>query len=80
MDDDKLGKRRATNRRSQKRTREHKESLMKSLQEENELLKERLENRSVPTPLCDPYTEVCSQNMLRLAIKVGKIISNEVLS
>jgi len=51
MDDDKLGKRRATNRRSQKRTREHKESLMKSLQEENELLKERLENRPVLTLL-----------------------------
>lgn len=42
---EKLEKRRATNRSSQRKARDRKEGLIKSLQEENERLKQRLDTR-----------------------------------
>ena len=44
---DKLEKRRAINRKSQKKTRDDKEALIKRLLEENQVLKESLETRWV---------------------------------
>lgn len=46
-DPNKVERRRASNRRSQQRTREQKEALIDSLKEENQKLKDRLENQCV---------------------------------